>query len=74
MSENINPIELLKEEMDHDDLAIRVNAIHRLKTIVVLVGGDNFKNQILPYLEGSRFESLWYYITQSVRTYQKRRR
>jgi len=52
MSENINPIELLKEEMDHDDLAIRVNAIHRLRTIVVLTGGETFKNQILPYLEG----------------------
>ncbi len=53
MTENINPIELLKEEMDHDDLAIRVNAIHRLRTIIVLTGGEAFKNQILPYLEGS---------------------
>jgi len=52
MTENINPIELLKEEMDHDDLAIRVNAIHRLKTIIVLTGGETFKNQLLPYLEG----------------------
>lgn len=51
MTENINPIDLLKEEMDHDDVAIRVNAIHRLKTIVVLTGGETFKNQILPYLE-----------------------
>jgi len=51
MSEQINPIEFLKEEMESDEIAFRVNAIHRLKTIVTLVGGEQFKNQLLPYLE-----------------------
>jgi len=51
--ENLNPFTLLKEEMDNDEVAIRVNAIHRLKTIVTVVGVDSFKTQILPYLESN---------------------
>jgi len=50
--DNLNPFTLLKEEMDNDEVAIRVNAIHRLRTIVTVVGVDSFKTQILPYLEG----------------------
>jgi len=52
MTDNLNPFGLLKEEMDNDEVAIRVNAIHRLRTIVTVVGPDFFKTQILPYLEG----------------------
>jgi serine/threonine-protein phosphatase 2A regulatory subunit A len=51
MSDPINPIEFLKEEMENDEIAVRVNAIHRLKTVVTLIGGEQFKNQLLPYLE-----------------------
>lgn len=52
MADNLNPFALLKEEMENDEVAIRVNAIHRLRTIVTIIGGDSFKSQILPYLEG----------------------
>jgi hypothetical protein len=52
MFENLNPFELLKEEMENDEVAIRVNAIHRLKTVVTVLGGESFKSQILPYIEG----------------------
>jgi hypothetical protein len=31
--DNINPMDLLKEEMDSDEIFIRINAIHRIKTI-----------------------------------------
>ena len=51
MSDIPNPLEFLKEEMENDEIAIRVNAIHRLKTIVTLIGGEQFKSQLLPYLE-----------------------
>jgi hypothetical protein len=33
MSENINPLELFKEELENDETYIRVNAVHRIKTI-----------------------------------------
>lgn len=52
MVDNLNPFTLLKEEMENDEVAIRVNAIHRLRTIVTVVGVDTFKTQILPYIEG----------------------
>lgn len=51
MYENLNPFDLLKEEMTHDEVTIRVNAIHRLRTVVTVMGQDSFKTQILPYLE-----------------------
>lgn len=50
MGDAVNPVDLFKEEMEHDDIAIRVNAIHRLKTIVTLIGGEQFKH-LLPYIE-----------------------
>ena len=30
---DINPLNLLKEEMENDEIYLRVNAIHRLKTL-----------------------------------------
>ena len=52
MFENLNAFELLKEEMENDEVSVRVNAIHRLKTVVTVMGTDSFKSTILPYLEG----------------------
>ena len=52
MTDNLNPFALLKEEMENDEISTRVNAIHRLRTIVTCLGVDSFKSQILPYLEG----------------------
>ena len=47
MSES--PIELLKEEMESDEIYLRVNAIHRTKVIASLIGFDGIKNTLLPY-------------------------
>ncbi len=47
----INPMELLKEEMENDEIAVRVNAIHRLKIICTLIGPEGIKNQLLPYID-----------------------
>ena len=44
-----NPIELLKEEMESDEIDLRVNAIHRTKIISSLIGFDGIKNTLLPY-------------------------
>ena len=49
--EQINPLDLLKEELDNDEIYIRVNAIHCLKTISILLGTEGLKTQILPLLE-----------------------
>ena len=55
MNEQINPFFLLKEEMENDEISIRVNAIHRLKIVATLMSPDDVKNQLLPYLEGIFF-------------------
>lgn len=52
MFENLNAFDLLKEEMDNDEVSIRVNAMHRLRTVVTVQGSESFKSQILPYIEG----------------------
>lgn len=49
---DFNPIDLLKEEMENDDTIVRINAMHRLKTIVTLINDNTFKSQIVPYLQG----------------------
>lgn len=60
MFENLNAFDLLKEEMDNDEVAIRVNAMHRLRTVVTVQGSESFKSQILPYIEGRSISSLFY--------------
>eukprot|EP01016_Furgasonia_blochmanni_P041612 TRINITY_DN542_c0_g1_i13.p1 TRINITY_DN542_c0_g1~~TRINITY_DN542_c0_g1_i13.p1 ORF type:complete len:580 (+),score=152.85 TRINITY_DN542_c0_g1_i13:214-1953(+) len=51
MSETVNPLDLLKEEMDSDEIAVRINAIHRLKIVGTVLGGEAIKAQLLPYLD-----------------------
>lgn len=46
-----NPFELLKEELENDEIYIRVNAIHRIKTIGVIMGTEGIKSQMLPFLD-----------------------
>jgi len=38
MSDDINALELLKEEMQTEDIHLKVNAVHRLKTVVLCIG------------------------------------
>ena len=52
MSDNINPMELLKEEMESDENSIRINAMHRIKTVATLLGPEGTKSQLLPYVDG----------------------
>ena len=46
-----NPFELLKEEMESDELFLRVNAIHRIKIVCEVIGTDQIKSQLIPYLD-----------------------
>lgn len=49
--DNINPLELLKEEMENDDIASKVNTIHKIPIVVSLMSPEAIKNTLLPYLE-----------------------
>jgi hypothetical protein len=44
-------MEVLKEEMESDELHYRVNAIHRIKLISTILGVEGTKSILLPYLE-----------------------
>ncbi len=48
---DINPIDLLKEEMENDETHLRVNAIHRIKIIASIITTEQIKNQLLPYID-----------------------
>ena len=48
--EFVNPLEMLREEMESDDLAIRVNAIHRAKIVACAMTPETVRSQLIPYL------------------------
>jgi serine/threonine-protein phosphatase 2A regulatory subunit A len=49
--EHIDPIELLKEEMSNDEVACKVNAIHRLSTVVLAIGPAQCYEKLIPFLD-----------------------
>ena len=49
--EDINALELLKEEMSTEEIHLKVNAIHRLKIVVLCLGQADSVSQLLPYLD-----------------------
>ena len=49
--EDINALELLKEEMSTEEVHLKVNAIHRLKIVVMYLGPNDSVSQLLPYLD-----------------------
>jgi len=55
MVEEVNAIELLKDEMQTDEIHLRVNAIHRLKTVILSIGQAWTVSDLIPYLESKSF-------------------
>jgi serine/threonine-protein phosphatase 2A regulatory subunit A len=45
------PLEFLKEEMESDQLAVRVNAVHRSLVVAALIGPTAVEKDLVPYLE-----------------------
>ena len=50
MSE-VNALQLLKEEMENEEIFIKVNAIHRVTLIAKILGPEQTRSQLLPYME-----------------------
>lgn len=38
--------------MQHDDVLLRLNAIHRLSTIALALGADRTRDELIPFLDG----------------------
>ncbi len=49
--EHVDAFELLKEEMATDETAFKVNAIHRLSTIVLSIGLPQTYEKLIPLLD-----------------------
>lgn len=49
--EDIDALALLKEELETEEVHLKVNAIHRLKTVIMCIGVDDTIKKLIPYLE-----------------------
>ncbi len=49
--EDIDALALLKEEMETEEVHLKVNAIHRLKTVILCIGIEDTIKKLIPYLE-----------------------
>lgn len=39
----------------HDDVLLRLNAIHRLSTIALALGPERTRDELIPFLDGAQF-------------------
>ncbi|GMF76299.1 unnamed protein product [[Candida] boidinii] len=50
-TEELYPIALLMDELRHDDVASRVQAMKRLDTIAIALGPERTRKELIPFLE-----------------------
>ena len=50
---NLAALDLLKEELKTDEIHLRVNVIHRMKTVILSIMGNpqNISEKLVPFLE-----------------------
>ena len=51
MVDSINALDLLKEELTTEEIHLKVNAIHRMKTVILSIGSGETTRSLLPFLE-----------------------
>ncbi len=39
-------------DIQHDDVLLRLNAIHRLSTIALALGAERTRDELIPFLDG----------------------
>ncbi|KAL9111419.1 MAG: hypothetical protein Q9227_004096 [Pyrenula ochraceoflavens] len=52
-NEELYPIAVLIDELKHDDVLLRLNAIHRLSTIALALGAERTRDELIPFLDDS---------------------
>lgn len=50
--ENLYPIAVLIDELKHEDVTLRLNAMRRLSTIALALGPERTRDELIPFLEG----------------------
>ncbi|KAJ3057269.1 protein phosphatase 2, regulatory subunit A [Rhizophlyctis rosea] len=51
--ESLYPIAVLIDELKHDDVALRLNAIKKLNTIALALGPERTRDELIPFLDES---------------------
>jgi serine/threonine-protein phosphatase 2A regulatory subunit A len=51
MADNLNPFDVLREDMESEETYLRVNAIHRVRIVAMLLGPEKIKSQLIPYFD-----------------------
>ncbi|KPI36779.1 Protein phosphatase PP2A regulatory subunit A [Cyphellophora attinorum] len=51
--DELYPIAVLIDELKHDDVLLRLNAIHRLSTIALALGPERTREELIPFLDDS---------------------
>jgi len=49
------PIAVLIEELNHEEVGLRLNAIRRLSTIALALGVERTREELIPFLNGELF-------------------
>ncbi|KAL8922815.1 MAG: hypothetical protein Q9208_004940 [Pyrenodesmia sp. 3 TL-2023] len=52
-NDELYPIAVLIDELKHDDVLLRLNAIHRLSTIALALGAERTRDELIPFLDES---------------------
>lgn len=52
-NDELYPIAVLIDELKHDDVLLRLNAIHRLSTIALALGHERTRDELIPFLDES---------------------
>ncbi|KAM5429064.1 protein phosphatase 2A structural subunit [Microsporum canis] len=52
-NDELYPIAVLIDELKHDDVILRLNAIHRLSTIALALGPERTRDELVPFLDDS---------------------
>ncbi|EON63555.1 protein phosphatase 2 (formerly 2A), regulatory subunit A [Coniosporium apollinis CBS 100218] len=52
-NDELYPIAVLMDELKHDELVLRLNAIHRLSTIALALGPERTRDELIPFLDES---------------------
>ncbi|KAI7114472.1 hypothetical protein KC343_g15458, partial [Hortaea werneckii] len=51
--DELYPIAVLIDELKHDDVLLRLNAIRRLSTIALALGPERTRDELIPFLDES---------------------
>lgn len=49
--ESLDVMQLIKEEMQTEEIHLKVNAIHRLKIVALTLGQQEVETTLLPYID-----------------------